>query len=93
MSGAEEEEDLTKLSSKELHDRAIKLAVRRGDVKFLWRLLTSIPAAEAAAGNVAESEADIKYILPLIDDYIHAGDGAVAEVLRPMYWQYLTQHS
>ncbi|WP_040782482.1 hypothetical protein [Nocardia pneumoniae] len=86
-------EDLEKLSSKELHDRAMKLAVRRGDVKFLWRLLTSIPAAEAAAGNVGESEADIKYVLPMIDDYIHAGDSAVAEVLRPVYLEYLTKHS
>ncbi|MGO4616216.1 hypothetical protein AB4305_18230 [Nocardia sp. 2YAB30] len=86
-------EELEKLSSKELHDRAVKVAVRHGDVKFLWRLLTSIPAAEAAAGNLGESEADIKYVLPMIDDYIHAGDGAIAEVLRPFYLEYLTQHS
>ncbi|WP_280407418.1 hypothetical protein, partial [Nocardia brasiliensis] len=84
---------LDTLSSKELHDRAVKLAVRHGDVKFLWRLLTSIPAAEAAAGNLGESEADIKYVLPMIDDYIHAGDGEVAEVLRPFYLEYLNEHS
>ncbi|MEU4342250.1 hypothetical protein AB0H00_13440 [Nocardia sp. NPDC023852] len=86
-------EELEKLSSKELHDRAVKVAVRHGDVKFLWRLLTSIPAAEAAAGNLGESEADIKYVLPMIDDYFHAGDGAIAEVLRPFYLEYLIQHS
>lgn len=86
-------EDLEKLSSKELHDRAVKLAARHGDLRFLWRLLTSIPAAEAAAGNVGESEADIKWVLPMIDDYVHAGDGAVAEVLRPIYLEYLTEHS
>ncbi|MBH0775993.1 hypothetical protein [Nocardia bovistercoris] len=86
-------EDLEKLSSKELHDRAVKFAVRHGDVRFLWRLLTSIPAAEAAAGNVGESEADIKWVLPMLDDYVHAGDGAVAEVLRPIYLEYLTEHS
>lgn len=86
-------EDLNALSSKELHDRAVKLAVRRGDVKYLWQLLTRIPAAEAAAGNVGESEADIKYVLPLIDDYLHAGDGAVAEQLRPFYLEYLAEHS
>ncbi|MFQ6325884.1 MULTISPECIES: hypothetical protein [unclassified Nocardia] len=86
-------EDLEKLSSKELHDRAIKLAVRHGDVKYLWRLLTSIPAAEAAAGNLGQSAADIKYVVPMIDDYVHAGDGEVAEVLRPFYLEYLIEHS
>ncbi|WP_227996626.1 hypothetical protein [Nocardia australiensis] len=86
-------EDLEKLSSKELHDRAVKLAVRHGDVKYLWKLLTSIPAAEAAAGNLGESEADIKYVVPMIDDYVHAGDGEIAEVLRPYYLQYLIEHT
>ncbi|SLJ82388.1 Uncharacterised protein [Mycobacteroides abscessus subsp. abscessus] len=32
-------------------------------------------------------------MLPLIDDYIHAGDGAVADQLRPFYIQYLAEHS
>lgn len=41
--------DLESLPTKELHDRAVKLAARRGDIKFLWELLKSIPAAEAAA--------------------------------------------
>ncbi|GAB2643359.1 hypothetical protein [Nocardia goodfellowii] len=86
-------EELENLSSKELHDEAVKLAVRHGDVKFLWQLLKRIPAAEAAAGDPGESEADIKYVLPLIDDYIHAGDGAVAEQLRPFYLEYLAEHS
>ncbi|MCP2291132.1 hypothetical protein ACFYT3_11735 [Nocardia amikacinitolerans] len=86
-------EELENLSSKELHDRAVRLAVRRGDIKYLWQLLTRIPAAEAAAGNVGESEADIRFVLPLIDDYIHAGDGAVAEQLRPFYLDYLVAHS
>ncbi|GAA5042624.1 hypothetical protein [Nocardia callitridis] len=86
-------ENLERLSSKELHDRAVGLAVRHGDVKFLWRLLTSIPAAEAATGNLGASEADIKYVVPMLDDYIHAGDGEIAEVLRPFYLDYLTEHS
>ncbi|MEV5833895.1 hypothetical protein ACIBG0_30150 [Nocardia sp. NPDC050630] len=86
-------EELEKLSSKELHDRAVRLAARRGDIKYLWRLLKSIPAAEAAAGDLGESEADIKYVLPMIDDYIHAGDGKIAEVLRPYYLDYLAKHT
>ncbi|MBY8854916.1 hypothetical protein K7711_00325 [Nocardia sp. CA2R105] len=84
--------ELEKLSSKELHDRAVKYAVRHGDVRFLWRLLEQIPAAEAATGNVGESAADIKYVLPMLDDYVHAGDGDIAEVLRPLYVEYLSKH-
>lgn len=82
--------ELEQLSSKELHDRALKHAVRHGDMTFLWRLLKQIPAAEAAAGDLGESEADIKYVLPLLDDYVHAGDGKIAEVLRPLYIKYLS---
>lgn len=84
--------ELEKLSSKDLHDRAVKHAVRHGDVRFLWRLLEQIPAAEAAIGNLDESAADIKYVLPMLDDYLHAGDGEIADILRPMYVEYLTKH-
>ncbi|MFC4125615.1 hypothetical protein [Nocardia rhizosphaerae] len=87
-----QEQDLEKLSSKELHDRAVKLAVRRGDVRFLWDLLKSIPAAQVEAGDLGESEADIRYVLPMLDDYFHAGDGKLAEVLRPTYLDYLNKH-
>ncbi|MFF2556018.1 hypothetical protein ACFVUS_33755 [Nocardia sp. NPDC058058] len=86
-------QELEALSTKDLHDRAVKLAVRHGDVKFLWELLKSIPAAEAAAGDLGESEADIKYVLPMLDDYVHAGEGEIGEVLRPMYIDYLSKRS
>ncbi|WP_245649436.1 hypothetical protein [Nocardia shimofusensis] len=86
-------EELDKLSSKELHERAVKTAVRRVDVKYLWELLTLIPAAEAAAGNLSESELDIKYLPPLLDDYLHAGDSEIADQLRPFYIRYLAEHS
>lgn len=85
--------DLENLSSKELHDRAIKLAVRHGDLKFLWRLLTRIPAAEETAGKTGEGEVDVQWVVPLIDDYIHSGDGSLADSLRPFYLEYLTEHS
>lgn len=86
-------QDLEALPTKELHDRAVKLAVRHGDVKFLWELLKSIPAAEAAAGDLGESALDIKYVLPMLDDYVHAGEGEIGEVLRPMYVDYLSKHA
>lgn len=79
-----------KLSSKELHDRAVKHAVRHGDVRFLWRLLEQIPAANAAVGDIGESETEIKYVVPVLDDYVHAGEGQIAEILRPMYIEYLS---
>lgn len=85
--------ELDELSSKELHDRAVKLAVRHGDIRFLWQLLTRIPAAEATAGRVGESEADIKWVVPMLDDYFHAGDGDLAEALRGFYLEYLREHS
>ena len=37
-------EELEKLSSKELHDRAVRLAEHRLDLAFLWRLVKAIPA-------------------------------------------------
>lgn len=88
-----ENEELAELSSKELHDRAVGLAVRHGDIRFLWRLLTRIPAAEATAGRAGESEADIKWVVPMLDDYVHAGEGELAEALREFYLEYLNKHS
>jgi hypothetical protein len=83
-------EDLDALSSGELHDRAVKLAVGRGDVKFLWRLLRNIPAAEAIAGDPGRGQTDILHVTALISDFMASGEGDVAEALRPLYLEYLT---
>ncbi len=87
-------DELDKLSSKELHDRAVKLAEHRLDVAFLWRLIKSIPAAEAAAGHLREAEADVAVgdLLPLIHDAHHADEGDLADALRPLYIDYLEKH-
>lgn len=87
-------EALEKLSSKELHDRAVRLAEHRLDVGFLWQLLKAIPVAEAAAGNLEEAEADVGVadLVPLIHDFTHAGQGPLADALRPMYIDYLAKH-
>ncbi|MFC9893812.1 hypothetical protein ACFVMC_08975 [Nocardia sp. NPDC127579] len=90
MAGNEEFENL---SSKELHDAAVKLAVRHGDVKFLWQLLTRIPAAAAEAGEQGEAEVDVNNTAALLHDYVHAGEGDLAEQLRPFYLEYLSRHS
>jgi hypothetical protein len=86
-------EDLDSLSSEELHDRAVHRAVRHLDAGFIWSLIKAIPAAEAAAGHLGESKADVMSSAQLLDDFIHSGDGEVAEELRPMYLDYLNKHS
>jgi hypothetical protein len=87
-------EELERLPSKELHDRALRLAEHRLDVVYLWRLLKSIPVAEAAAGNLEEAEADVGVgdLVPLIHDFVHSDEGELAEALRPIYIEYLEEH-
>jgi hypothetical protein len=86
--------ELEKLSSKELHDRAVGLAERRLDVVFLWRLIKTIPAAEAAAGELEKAEADVAVgdLIPLLHDLDHSDEGSLADALRPLYIEYLEKH-
>jgi hypothetical protein len=84
--------DLETLSSRELHDRAVKRAVSHGDVGFLWNLLRQIPAAEAAIGDLERSKTDIMRVFGLVTDFAAAGDGELGEALRPVYIDYLTTH-
>jgi hypothetical protein len=83
--------DLETLPTKELHDRAMKRALSRGDIGFLWRLLRAIPAAEAAEGRQDQATADIVHVSALVNEFLHADEGEVAEGLRPMYQQYLAE--
>jgi hypothetical protein len=85
-------EDLQTLSTQELHDRAIHRAEKHMDVKFFWRLIEAIPAAEAVAGDVGEAEFDVVSARGQIKDALHSGDGALAEALRPMFIDYLRAH-
>lgn len=84
--------DLEALSARELHDLAMRRALRHADVAFLWRLLRAIPAAEALEGDVSEAGRDMTKISSLISDAIDSGEGAIAEALRPLYIDYLTEH-
>jgi hypothetical protein len=87
-------DDLEKLSSKELHDRAVRLAEHRLDIGFLWTLVKTIPAAQAAAGHLDQAQADIAVadLVPLIHDVTHSGEGDLADALRPLYIEYLAGH-
>jgi hypothetical protein len=84
--------DLESLTSRELHDMAVRRALHHGDVKFLWELLRAIPAAEASEGDVGESEADATKVSALVADAFGSGEGEIADALRPLYIDYLTKH-
>jgi len=86
------DEDLDKLSTHELHDRAIRRAEHRVDVKFFWSLLEYIPAAEAVSGDEGEADYDIQSSKGLIYDALHSGDGQLGEALRPVFIDYLRKH-
>ena len=92
-------DDLENLSSKELHDRAMHLAERRLDVKFIWDLLKEIPAAEAATGDLERAEEDVNPTswaayapVMLIHDLFRTDEGKLADALRPVYIDYLLKH-
>jgi hypothetical protein len=86
------EDALDQLSAHELHDRAVRRAEKRLDVKFFWSLLRLIPAAKAASGDVGEADYDIASSKGLIYDAVHSGDGELGEVLRPVFIDYLRKH-
>jgi hypothetical protein len=92
MTEPQPDDPLDRLSSKELHDLAVKYARRHLDVGFFWRLMEVLPAAEAAAGELDEAGADVQSLLAHIDDITDAGEGEVAELLRPFYLEYLREH-
>ena len=85
-------DDLQELSTRELHDRAVRRAERHLDVKFFWSLLQMIPAAEAARGDIGEADFDIEFSRGLISDALHSGDGQLGEALRPVFIDYLSKH-
>lgn len=84
--------ELERLSSKELHDRAMEVARHRLDVGFLWDLLKTLPEAEAATGNLDRAKIDVVRVIPLLNDLTHSGEGELAEALRPFYIEYLLKH-
>jgi hypothetical protein len=86
------DDGLDRLSAEELHDLAVSYAKRHLDVRFFWKLMQMLPAAEAAAGNFDKTEADVMRMSAHIDDVTDAGRGETAEMLRPFYIEYLRRH-
>jgi hypothetical protein len=83
-------DELEQLSGEQLHDLAVRRAIKHVDVKFFWRLLEALPAAEAAAGEVDKANMDLQSTLAHVDDITDSGRGETAELLRPIYVDYLT---
>lgn len=90
--GAGAQDDLDRLSTRELHDRAVRRAERHLDVRFFWSLLKSIPAAEALSGDAGEANYDIQFAKGLVSDALHSGEGELGEALRPLFIDYLRKH-
>ena len=85
------QEELDALSSKELHDRAVKHARHHLDLKFFWRLIEALPVAEAAAGAPDKARDDLQSAVAHVDDITDAGEGETADLLRPLYIDYLLE--
>lgn len=77
--------ELEKLSGEQLHDLAVRRAIKHVDVKFFWRLLEALPAA----GDIDKANADLQSTLAHVDDITDSGRGETAELLRPIYVDYL----
>jgi hypothetical protein len=87
-----DDDRLDALSSKELHDLAVRYALRHLDIPFFIRLMEALPVAEAAAGQIDEARADALTLRAHIDDLTDSGEGEVADLLRPLYIDYLRAH-
>ena len=87
-----DDDGLDELSAKECHDLAVRYAARHLDIPFFYRLMRALPVAEAASGDLDEARADALTLRAHIDDVTDAGQGEVAELLRPLYLEYLRDH-
>ncbi|MGZ4278140.1 MAG: hypothetical protein ACXVFK_15020 [Solirubrobacteraceae bacterium] len=84
-------EELDRLSSKELHDRAFAHAKRHLDARFFWRLIEMVPAAEAATGDLGEAGEDVLHPSSQVADAVDS-DPSLLDGLRPVYIDYLVEH-
>lgn len=92
MIGMPRMEELERLSTEELRDRAFRVARRRLDVGFFWNLLETTPAAEAAAGHEGEADADILSLSERVADAVNPDTPEEAEAFRPVYIDYLLRN-
>jgi hypothetical protein len=86
------DDGLDALSSEQLHDLAVKRARRHVDARFFYDLIKFLPVAEAGAGEVDESAADVLKLSAHVDDLTDSGKGEVGDLMRPFYLEYLRDH-
>ena len=87
-------DELERLPTKELHDRAIARAKHHLDVGFLWELVKALPVAEEIIGEDDRSKIDIARPLALLNDFLYDTDsGKIGEALRPLFVDYLMEHA
>jgi hypothetical protein len=84
-------EELDKLSTEELHDRAFKHAKRHLNAKFFWDLVQFTPAAEAEAGETEEAERDTFHWSGQVADAVQEKP-ELKDAMRPVYLDYLERH-
>jgi len=83
--------ELDKMSGEQRHDLAVRRAFKHFDVKFFWGLIEALPIAEAGAGEYDKANADLQSTMAHVDDVTDAGRGETAELLRPLYIDYLAE--
>ena len=81
---------LDRLSTEDLRDRAFDEARRRWDLQFFWRLIKSVPAAEAAAGHLDPGPETLSSALAQVSEALDEHASTTQEELRPLYLAYLT---
>ena len=86
-------EELDALSSRELHDRAVKRAERHLDVKFFWRLMQEGTAADAADGRSRARRGGDRALEPPGARHAARRRRPRIEARRPIYIDYLLKHS
>ena len=86
-------EQYERLSSRELHDLAVRHARRHVDIRFFWQLMEVLPAAQAAAGDLREAEADVVQMTAHLNDItrMRVVVADVAAALWPVDIDYLTR--
>ena len=85
-------EELDQLSSRELHDRAVRRARRHLDARFFWDLLQITPAAEVAEGDFQEGEADVLHWSSQVHDALKSEPADAMDGRRAFYIDYLLRH-
>lgn len=85
-------EELDSFTSKQLHDKATRAALKHLDIHFFLDLLASVPAAEIVAGHRDEANEDVSSLAKRLQDAIHADEGELADAMRPFYMDYLLKH-